>query len=63
MPVLQHGLKFSFHASNICLITLNNIKWLTDNFNAFQRDFCCYKPKEKSQKRITMLNTPGCEVS
>ena len=63
MPVLQHGLKLSFHASNICLITLNNIKRLTDNFNALQRDFCFYKPKEKSQKRITMLNTPGCEVS
>ena len=28
--VLQHSWKLSFHDSNICLITLNNIKWLAD---------------------------------
>ena len=28
--VLQHSWNLSFHVSNICLITLNNIKRLTD---------------------------------
>ena len=28
--VFQHSWKLSFHASNICLITLNNIKRLAD---------------------------------
>ena len=28
--LLQHRWNLSFHASNICLITLNNIKPLTD---------------------------------
>ena len=51
--MLQHSWKLSFHASN---------SWQT-NFNAFERDFCFYKPKKKSQKRTAVLNTPECEVS